>query len=168
MKIRKIKETELRKISEIDMDFYEGYSTPLEVLENWQKTFPDGFFIVEENDNICGYIFVELLDKIKAVPFIHDANITHSQKGKYAYDSGFGVKNCSEKTGETLLQEIIRLAKNKNCRAIVWVTGKKMKHDIYEEHLIERFGFKKKKKIEKWESHPNHFVSDHIVYVKEL
>ncbi len=168
MKIRKIMETDLRKIGGIDRDFYEGYSTPFGILANWFESFPEGFIVAEENNGIVAYIFVELFDKIKAVPFVHDAKTTHAEKGNYLYVSGFGVKNCSEKAGEILLQEIMKFAKSKNCKAIVWVTGEKMKHDVYEKRLIEKFGFKRKELIEKWESHPNHFVSDHRIWVKEL
>lgn len=168
MEIRKIREAELRKISEVDMDFYEGYQTHLEVLENWLKTFPDGFLVVEEYDDIVVYIFAELINEIKALPFIHDAKLTHSEKGEYLYISGFGIRSAFEKFGEILMEKIITFAKSKNCKAIVWVTGEKMKHDIYEKQLIEKFGFIKKEIVEKWESHPNHFVSDHSIWVKEL
>lgn len=168
MEIRKIKETDLRKIGGIDRDFYEGYQTPFEVLANWVEIFPEGFIVAEENNDIVAYIFVELFGKIKAVPFIHDAKITHSQKGKYLYVSGFGVRNGFEKAGEILMEHIIEFAKSKKCRAIIWVTGEKMKHDIYEKQLIEKFGFIKKQIIEKWESHPNRFVSDHAVWIKNL
>ncbi|MFZ3077075.1 MAG: hypothetical protein WA139_01340 [Candidatus Aenigmatarchaeota archaeon] len=168
MEIRKIKEMELRKISEIDMDFYEGYKTPLEVLVNWFNIFPEGFLVSEEAGDISGYIFVELLEEIKSVPFIHDAKITHTRNGKYLYVSGFGAKNGFEQAGNLLLEEITKFGRSRNCKAIVWVTGEKMKHDIYEKRLIERFGFIKKEMIEKWESHPNHYVSDHAIWIKEL
>ncbi|TRZ55056.1 hypothetical protein D4Q76_01215 [archaeon] len=168
MYIRKIRETELHKISEIDRDFYEGYETPSEVPQNWFHNFPEGFFVAEEAGNIFAYIFVEMFEKIKAVPFIHDAKTTHTENGKYIYVSGFGIKNGFEKVENFLLEEIIKFGSSKNCKAIVWVTGEKMKHDIYEKHLIERYGFIKKENIEKWESHPNHFVSDHNIWIKEL
>lgn len=168
MEVRKIMEAELWKIGEIDMDFYEGYSTPLEVLRNWRNIFPDGFLVVEEDDAIVGYIFIELFEEIKAVPFMHDARLTHSEKGKYIYVSGFGVKNGFEKTCKTLLREIIEFAKSKSCKTIVWVTGERMKHDVFEKELIGKYGFVKKERIEKWESHPNRFVSDHYIWIKEL
>lgn len=168
MKIRKIRETELQKISGIDKEFYEGYQTPLEVLVNWFNNFPEGFLVAEEADDIFAYIFVELFDGIKAVPFIHDARLAHYRNGKFIYVSGFGVKDGFEKAGNFLLEEIITLGKVKNCKAIVWVTGEKMKHDIFEKRLIQEFGFAKKERIEKWESHPNRFVSDHAIWIKEL
>lgn len=168
MKIRKIKESEVGKIQEIDKDFYEGYSTSLDVLSKWFENFPEGFLVAEDSGNIVGYIFVELFNKIKAVPFIHDTKTTHTEKGKYLYVSGFGVKDGFDKAGEILMEHIIEFAKSKKCRAIIWVTGEKMKHDIYEKRLTERFGFKKKEMIEKWESHPNRFVSDHNIWVKKL
>ncbi len=168
MEISKIRETDLRKIGGIDMGFYEDYSTPLEVLVNWQNVFPDGFFVAEENGNIAGYVFVEMFEEIKTVPFIHDAKTTHTKNGKYIYVSGFGVGVDFEKAGEILTEHIIEFAKSKKCKAIIWVTGEKMKHDIYERQLIEKFGFERKERIEKWESHPSHFVSDHFIWIKEL
>lgn len=143
MKIGNIRKNELQKISEIDKNFYEGYQTPLEVLENWFENFSEGFLVAEENNDIVGYIFVELFDKIKTVPLF-------------------------EIVGELLLEEIIKFGKCRKCKAIIWVTGEKIKHDIYEKHLIEKLGFAKREKIEKWESHPNHFVSGHSLWVKNL
>ncbi len=168
MKIRKIRKTELQSIQEIDEDFYNGYKTPLKVLKNWFHNFPGGFLAVEDNKQTVAYIFAELFDEIKSVPFIHDTKLTHSKKGKYAYISGFGVKGGFEKAGGFLLEEVMNFTKNKNCKAIIWVTGEEMKHDKYEKLLIEKFGFVKKERIEKWESHPNHFVSDHYIWIKEL
>lgn len=168
MKVRKIRESELQKILDIDRDFYEGYSTPLEVLTNWCNIFPDGFLAAEEDGVIVGYVFVELFDKVNAVPFIHDAKTTHAKNGKCLYVSGFGVKDGYEKDSEALLQEIVKLAKSKNCKAIVWVAGERMKHDVFERNLIEKHGFIKKERIKKWESHPNRFVSDHFIWVKFL
>lgn len=66
-----------------------SYQTPLEVLASWFESFPEGFFVAEEAGNIVGYIFVELFDKIKIVPFIHETKTTHKEKGKYLYVSGF-------------------------------------------------------------------------------
>jgi GNAT superfamily N-acetyltransferase len=169
MKIRLVKEEDLGELHKIDKEYYDS-ETPLKILKSWFQTFPEGFFVAEDKGKIVAYIFVELLAEKKVIPFIHDAKETHNNNGKYMNVSGLGVLDEYKNTdlGEKLLEAIIKLAKSKKCKQILFITGEaESGHDKYEREIVSKAGFVKERKIEKWESSPGYFVTDHWMWVKK-
>jgi len=170
MKIRLVKEKDIKELQEIDKEYY-GVETPIDTLKNWFETFPKGFFVAEDKSKIIAYIFVELLAEKKVIPFIHDAKETHNSNGKYMNVSGLGVLDEYKNTdlGKKLLEAIIKLAKSKKCKQILFITGEaESGHDKYEREIISKAGFVKERSIEKWEASPSYFVTDHWIWIKKL
>jgi len=173
MNIRLVKEKELEKLQEIDKEYYDGWKSPMSVLKNWFETFPEGFFVAEEKGKIIAYIFVELLKKYGIVPFMNDAKTLHNLNGKYMNVSGLGVLSKYKNTdaGENLGEKIIELAKNKDCKQILFIIGDEEGiggHDSYERSMASKLGFVKEKHIEKWEIEPGFSVTDHWMWIKNL
>jgi len=173
MEIRIVKEKDFEKLQEIDKEYYDGWNAPIKVFKNWFETFPEGFFVAEEKGEIIAYIFVELLNEHKVVPFMHDAKTIHNPNGKYMNISGLGILKKYKNTniGEKLIEKIIELAKSKGCKQILFIIGEEAGiggHDSYERDLATKTGFIKENKIEKWEIEPGYFVTDHWMWIKNL
>lgn len=73
------------------------------------------------------------------------------------------------KTRVDVMQELLdRSIEELAGGAVVWVTGENMKWDRVERQILERNGFVKRERIEKWECFPGTFVDDHCIYFKRF
>jgi len=160
-------------IQSIDVDYYAGSITPVDVLQNWLETFPEGFWIAEEAGKPVAYLFIELLEKFMAVDFIHDARYVHRSDGRYMNISGIGVSNAFRNTNvcKRLLEHAENFARKHSCKQILFIIGVEAgigNHDIYERELAIALGFTKKQNVPKWKVGEDFYVSDHWIWVKEL
>jgi N-acetylglutamate synthase-like GNAT family acetyltransferase len=165
---RPAKLQDIMQIQKIEKEYYEGLSCPKEILKSWIEKLPKNFIVAEENGRIAAFIFFERLNKIKAMPFVH--NVAHSPKGEYVYISEIGISGKSKDCGllQELLEKAIEKSKRDKCKAIIWVTGSKSKHDKIEMSILRNNGFVKKENAKRWEAYPGHFVGDHHIWIKKL
>jgi len=162
MQIRNATSNDIKAIQSVEKDYYEGFSCDEETLKSWIKN--NNFFVAEENNKIAGFIYFEFIDEIKALPFIHKSI---RGKGEYAYGSEIGVVNNNLKLMQKLFDFMLKIIKGKDCKAVIWVTGGKSRHDKLELEIIKNNGFLKKENVLKWECYPGKFVDDHWIYAKE-
>jgi len=70
---------------------------------------------------------------------------------------------------QQLFNRVVKLARQKDIRAIIWVTGLDEEgHDVMERGLIEKIGFKRLKHAGRWEYAPGKFSEKHWIFIKEL
>lgn len=160
---RPAKIRDIKQIQQIEKEYYEGFSCSEETLKSWIEPLAENFIIAEENGKIIGFIFFEFLDEVKAIPFIHDTKTTNNPKGSYVYITELGIIDSHVDLIQELFDKVVEIAKKKNKKSIIWLTGDKSKHDKIERDLIQGNGFMRKNRIEKWEAYPNYFVSDHWI-----
>lgn len=163
MRIRKATPNDIKEIQLVEQDYYKGFVCDKKTLESWIRT--ENFFVAEENNKIIGFIFFEFLNEIKALPFIHKPI---NKEGKCAYVSEISVINQNIKLMQDLFDFMLKIVKERGCRALMWVTGGKSKHDKLELEIIKNNSFVKGKNVVNWECYPGKFVSDHWIYIKEL
>ncbi|VVB61064.1 Acetyltransferase (GNAT) family protein [uncultured archaeon] len=166
--LRQAKLRDIEQIQQVEKEYYEGFNCPRKTLELWIEKLPENFIIAEEGDQIIAFIFFEYFNEIKAVPFIHEPE--HYADGKYVYISEIGI--VDEFRGSDilhkLLDRVIEKSKNDGCKAIIWLTGSKSKHDKIEANILRSNKFTRKKNIKHWEAYPNYFVDDHYIWIKDL
>jgi N-acetylglutamate synthase-like GNAT family acetyltransferase len=163
MNIRNARKKDIPSIQAIEKEYYEGFTCPKNILDQWIEQLPEHFLIAEEDKKIVGFLFFEYFDKIKTVPFIHE--IAHQKNGKYAYVSEVGILK-NENALQSLVERMMGKAQNDGCKKILWLTGSKSRHDQCELKILQKFGFQKVKIINRWECYPQHFVSDHWLWEK--
>lgn len=159
--IRKAEKIDSKNIIELEKRYYDGYSISEDLLSKWISN--GNFYICEEDSKIIGSIYFEFIDKIKDLPWHHEPIIGN---GKYAYISEIAVN--SENVVPALFQKVMDTAKQKNCEAIIWLTGVKSNHDKIEQGFLKSSGFEKFKDVKDWECAPNYFIDDHSLWVKKL
>lgn len=159
--IRKANVSDSKQIIELEKNYYEGYSIPDEILVKWIKN--GNFFVIEENSKIVGSIYLEFLNEIKDLPWYHEPE---KELGKYAYISEIAID--SKDRVPLLFNEVLKVVKENNCEAIIWLTGEKGSHDKIEQDFLKTNGFKISKQVENWECAPGYFIHDHFLWSKEL
>ena len=159
--VRKANIEDLKQIIELEKKYYEGYSISEELLNKWIKN--GNFFVIEEESKILGSIYFEFLDEIKDLPWYHEPI---NKQGKYIYISEIAVD--SQDKISILFNEVIKVAKENNCEAIIWLTGEKSNHDKIEQNFLKENGFEIFKNIENWECSPGYFIHDHSLWLKKL
>lgn len=165
--LRQAEIKDINQIQRVEREYYEGFNCPLETLKSWIKELPENFIVAEENGSIVGFIFFEYIDSIKAIPFIHKIE---QKTGKYVYISEVGVSDNFQNSDvlQRLFDKVFEKSKNKGCKAIIWLTGYKGKHDKLETVVLQNNGFHKKENVKHWEYCPNKFTDDHFIWVKEI
>ncbi len=168
VKIRLVRPSDTLEIQRVEKEFYEGSSCLLEVLGCWIESLPENFLVARVGGKIVGFIFFEYLNCVKALPFIH--NFSHQKNGAYAYVSDVGVSDGFSEAGvlQKLLDEMLKKSVKDGIKAVVWLTGNKRPHDKVEQALLIKNGFIRGEKVEKWESSPGHFVTDHALWTKKI
>lgn len=161
MMIRKADASDLKRIVELEKKYYEGYSISEGVLAKWIEN--GNFFVIEEDSKIAGSIYFEFLNEIQALSWDHEP-VTGT--GKYVYISEIAVD--SKDRIPILFNEVLKVAKENSCEAIVWLTGEKGSHDKIEQDFLKANGFKISKKVESWECAPEYFVHDHSLWLKKI
>ena len=159
--VREANISDAKQIIELEKDYYEGYSISEEVLVKWIEN--GNFFVTEENSKIVGSIYFEFLNEIKDLPWYHEPI---KGLGKYAYISEIAID--SKDRVPILFNEVLKVAKENSCEAIVWLTGEKGSHDKIEQDFLKANGFKISKKVESWECAPDYFVHDHSLWFKKI
>ena len=154
---------DIKDIQKIEKKYYGGYFCPQGVLKNWLKS--RNFLIAKRKNKIITFLFLETVNQIKALPFIHQLQ---KKSGKYLYVSEIGILDRYIKTDAFSQLFLKMLDRNKGKKGIIWITGGKSKHDKIELKLIRRLGFKRLKKINKWEVCPGYFISDHHLWFKKF
>jgi N-acetylglutamate synthase-like GNAT family acetyltransferase len=159
---------DIKQIQEVEREYYEGFNCSEDILKNWIQNLPDNFIVAEKDDRLVGFIFFEYLNEIRAIPFVH--KLEHKIGGKYAYVSEIGILDGLQNSEilQELFDEMIEKCEKDGCEAVVWMTGKKSKHDKIESRLLLDNGFVKGENVKQWEAYPNHFVDDHYIWVKTL
>lgn len=157
---------DIKQIQQVEKEYYENFNCSKKVLKLWIEKLPENFIIAEQNRKIIGFIFFEYLDRIKALPFIHKPE--NKKSGKFAYVSEVAVLDKFECILQKLYIALINEAKKNKCKKIIWLTGRKKKHDKIEIGLLSQNGFIKNKNIKRWEAYPNCFVSDHWIWEKQI
>ncbi len=166
IKFKLVKLQDINQIQQIEKEYYEGFCCPEKILKSWIEQLPENFIVAEKNKRLIGFIFFEYFDKIKAVPFIHE--IKHKENGKFAYVSEVGILNGHKHILRQLLKKAMEKSRKAGCKKMLWLTGQKHKHDKIEMDLLLQNNFTKVKNVKRWEAHPNHFVSDHWLWEKQL
>lgn len=92
LNFRSAKLQDIEQIQQIENEYYDGFYLPDKVLKSWIQILPENFIIAEENNKAIGCIFFEYLEKVKAIPYVHDISKTHVPDGKYAYISEIAIK----------------------------------------------------------------------------
>ena len=69
--IRPAKLEDIKQIQEIEKEYYGGFNCPKETLKNWIQNLSENFIVAEKNNQVAAFIFFEYLNKIKAIPFVH-------------------------------------------------------------------------------------------------
>lgn len=159
--IRNAEEKDINNIIELEKKYYDGYSLSKELLLRWTKN--GNFHVTEENSEIVGSIYFEFLDEIKDLPWHHEPIVG---KGKYVYISE--VSTSSDEINPELFDEVLKAAKENGCKAVVWLTEVRLKHDQIEQKFLKASGFEKYKDVENWECSPGYFVSDHALWLRKL
>ncbi len=164
IQIQNAKQSDIKAIQKVEKEYYEGYFCPRGVLKNWIKGSCN-FLVARRKNELISFLFLETVNQIKALPFIHKPQ---RKSGKYLYVSEIGILDRYAKTNilNQLFKELLK--KNKGRKGIVWVTAGKSKHDKIELKLIKQLGFKRLRKINKWEVYPGRFVSDHYLWFKKI
>jgi len=166
MKIRKAQQRDFKNIQTIEKEYYQGYSCPEIVLRNWIKSGRANFLVAEDtSEKLSAFLFLEAIKAVKSLPFIHKSQ---NKSGEYLYASEIGILNKYTRTN--LLNDLFKklLKQNKEKKGVVWVTGGKSKHDKVELRLLKKEGFKRLKRIARWEAYPNYFVNNHWIWFKRL
>ncbi|MBL7169546.1 MAG: GNAT family N-acetyltransferase [Candidatus Aenigmarchaeota archaeon] len=170
MKLRNAKLVDVKKIQDLENEYYGGFSVSLDILENWIEGLSENFFIAEENDGILGCIFFEYLNSVKSVPYVH--KLVHDKNGKYGYVSEILIKDELKNTdlGQKLFDKMLEKCKNDGMKGVIWLTGppEEIGHDMIENQLITKNDFKRIRRVKKWEATPNFFIDDHWIWIKEL
>ncbi len=159
--IRKVNLSDLKQIIELEKKYYDGHYISEEVLAKWIEN--GSFFVIEENSKIAGSIYFEFLDEIKSLPWYHEPI---KGLGRYIYISEVAVD--SKDKAPILFNEVLKVARENNCEAIIWLTGEKANHDKIEQGFLKANGFEKFKFVEEWECAPGRFIHDHSLWLKEL
>ncbi len=169
MKFRKVSVSDIPQIQAIEKDFYDGFNLPEAVLRNWIENLGESFLVAEDKGKLAGCIFWEQLGEIKAVPYVHKSEDFHKPKGEYFYVSEVGALGRDFGLLQKLFDKVVKSARKKNVKAIIWVTGiDEEGHDAAERNLIEKNGFEKLKHAGRWEYSPGKFSEKHWIFVKEL
>lgn len=160
---------DIPQIQAIEKDFYDGFKLPEEILRGWIENINENFIVAEDKGKLVGCIFWEQLEEVKAIPYIHKPDDFHRPKGEYFYISEVGALGRDFGLLQRLFDKVVKPARQKNIRAIIWVTGMDEEgHDATERSLIEKNGFEKFKHAGSWEYSPGKFSEKHWIFVKEL
>lgn len=159
--VREANKSDSRQIIELEKEYYEGYSISEEKLVEWIEN--GNFFVIEENSKIVGSIYFEFLNEIKDLPWCHEPI---KGLGKYIYISEIAVD--SKDRVPILFNQVLKVAKENNCKAIIWLTGEKSHHDKIEQEFLQKNDFKIFRPVEKWECAPGRFIHDHSLWLKEI
>lgn len=169
MKFRKAAISDIHQIQAIEEDFYEGFKLTGIILRDWIDNLSENFLVAEDGRKLVGCIFWEQLDEIKAIPYFHQSQDFHKSGGEYAYISEVGVLDKNADLLQQLFNRVVKLARQKNIKTIIWVTGlDEGGHTAMERDLIEKSGFKKLKPVGRWEYAPGKFSKKHWIFIKEL
>ncbi len=160
--IRKAVAEDVPQIQEIEGDYYEGFECPTEVLEAWIET--GKFFVLEKENRIEGFLFLEPVGEVKALPWMHPPL---EEGGRMLYVSEVGARGWDSDVVQRLLERVLEELGGEH-EGVVWLTGGDGKHDLLERKIIEDNGFVKWGDVESWECSPGMFVSDHSLYLKKL
>lgn len=169
MVLRRATIDDIPAIQLIEEEYYEGFSLPEKTLAPWIKTLPSNFIVADDEGNVAGFIFFEYLDKIQALPFMHNISETHRSDGKYAYISEIGVLDkYSTELMQRLFEQMLKAVQKDKIKQIIWITGGKRKHDKLETKIVKENGFIRRDRIKRWEYLPGKFTDSHWVWVKKL
>ena len=160
--IRKASLVDIDQIRKLEMNYYDGHHISERILVKWVKN--GNYFVIEEESRIVGSVYFEFLDEIKDLPWEHEP--IREESGKYIYISEIAVD--SEDRILILLNEVLKSAKENKCRAVIWLTGEKAKHDKIEQEFLKSNGFEKYKEVESWECAPGRFIHDHSLWLKKI
>ena len=165
--IRQASLQDIPQIQAVEREYYDGFSCPEDILSDWIMGSPENFLVAEDGGRVVGFLFFEYLNEARALPFVHKLE---GQKGAYAYVSEVGV--LDEFQDSDVLQRLFEKMAGKSgfhhCKAIVWLTGSKSRHDRLEKMLLLKNGFRKKENASHWEAFPGFFVDDHWIWAKEI
>jgi len=127
MLIRNATLTDLKKILEIEKQIEKEYPADYDTLFARLNTFSDGFFVVEEDKGICGYVESCLWNKERFQTFeqISDFPKNHDPNGKILYVIYLGVLECCRRKGygSHLIKSLIAYAKEHNLSKVQLVAG---------------------------------------------
>jgi hypothetical protein len=123
-------------------------STFLSCLRN----FPEGFFVAVENNEIAGFIIIEIINEVKTIPYVHNSEDFHIYRGMFAYVSGFGV--VKESLSLELYKNASEFAKLLGCKKMIVVMHHRKRHDALETKTLIRLGFLDEIEMTDWEIYP--------------
>jgi len=152
----------------IEKEMY-GSSQTSTAFEKYLDIFPEGFLVAIADEEIVGFIIVELTRKITVIPKMHEPEAYHRADGKIVYVSGFGVRKdwkVNFEVGKQLYQKIIQLAIKRNCRIIEVICDEKECKDLYELKILKQVGLLKYKTVD-WEVAPNK-ICTHSIWIMKM
>jgi len=159
--LRRARQSDVDKIVELEKGYYDGYFISKNILAEWIKT--GRYYVVERDSVVTGSIYFEFLEDVKDLPWEHEAV---DEKPNYVYISEIAVK--TEDVLQELFSKVLKVAKEQNVKAILWLTGEKAKHDKIEQRFLKSNGFKVKQHVDEWECAPGYFISDHNIWIKKI
>lgn len=149
--------SDAQQIIELEKKYYDSYFVSEEILTKWIEN--GNFFILERDSQIIGSIYFEFLNEIKDLPWYHKPI---QGIGDYVYISEIATN--SPDNINLLFDEVLKAAKEKNCKGIVWG----MNHDKIEREFLQSNGFIKFQEVKDWECSPNYFIHDHALWLRKL
>ena len=122
MEIRNATIEDIDEIRALERNIDEEYPATKETLLERLEMFPDGFYVVEIDGKIVGYIETCLWDKedIETFDKIKDFPKQHDPKGKTAYVIfiGVGADYRRQGVGSALIQEVQKLASERGLKKV--------------------------------------------------
>lgn len=157
MRFRQAGVEDVEQIQKVENEYYNGFFLPNKLLESWIPTLPENFIIAEENEKVIGCIFFEYLEKVKAIPYVHDISKTHVPDGGYISEIAIRKKYKTTDTIQKLFDMMLEKCKKDKIKEIICLTGPpdRIGHELTENQLIDANGFVRKNRLEKWEAWPN-------------
>jgi ribosomal protein S18 acetylase RimI-like enzyme len=117
MKIRVATVNDLDDMIEVDKKAYRDYGASREYLSKKLKSFPEGILVVEDKEEVTGFVVLEIMNKDEVPEDFCDMKIKEPIKGKYVHIVAFTTEtNYKDRAADSkLLLAAEKIAKAKGC-----------------------------------------------------
>lgn len=170
-----IKFTKFRQATKSDMDavmaleremYGEDYTRS--TFESWLEAFSEGFILATKLGKVIGFVVIARIDRVMAIPYVHNATDYFASDGDVFYLAGFGVKKEYQprEIGTKLYRQVIELARQLGIKKYVVLCNREDPEDAYETSVLTELGFSETEKLD-WEVYPGK-IKPHTAWVLDL